>query len=253
MIQGQLFHRYPLMNISAIAHIYRGKTKLASLVLKDNGTPHVDRVANDGTYSALLDPLKFQISEKQPKIRVDVEFRTSEHSVPAEAVHYEAGSDYKEIAEHYLKMAKIPFTAYASDIVSFRDRSKYNPQIIPVEPRVVIKVAPGSRGTAKVMVDNLYLDKRSLRASLGSGVKIVELNVERDSKALRSLVTVSYVIAKDAKFGARDLSLQTDGGEILSKTVLEVGREKVLQDWGIITWPDSISITDDGQLSTTRK
>lgn len=237
LIQGQLFHRYPLMNINAIAHIYRGGNKIASLTLQDDGKPHIDRVANDGTYSALLDPVKLQISEKLPKLRVDVEFTTSSHSVPAEAVHYEAGSDYKEIAEHYLKMAKIPFTAYASDIVSFRDRSKYDPQIIPVEPRTVIKVPPGSRGTIKVMVNNLYLDKGSLRASLGSGVKIVELNVERDTKAVRSLVTVNYVVAKDTKYGARDLSLQTNAGAIVSKTILEVGRDKILQDWGIIQRP----------------
>lgn len=260
LVQGQLFHRYPLMNISAIAHIYRGSTKIASLTLQDDGKPFIDRTANDGTYSALLDPAKFQISEKQPKLRVDVEFRTSNLSVPAEAVHYEAGSDYKEIAEHYLKMAKIPFTAYASDIVSFRDRSRYDPQIVPVEPRTVVTVPPGSRGTAKLLVNNLYVDKQNLRANLGSGVKIVDMSVERDSKALRSVVTINYAIARDAKYGPRDLLLQTNSGAALSKTLLNVGSVKTIPDWGIFPVdppgklrPVPTPIIDDGKLQLTRQ
>jgi hypothetical protein len=223
VIQGQLLHRYPLMNISAIATLYRGKQKIGSLTLKDDGKAYVDAAANDGIYSALLDPAKFDISEKMPKIRVDVEFRTSSKSVPAEAVHYEVESDYKAITEHYLKMAKIPFTAYATDIVSFRDRSKYDMQITAIEPRTLVPVKPGSKGTLKVVVNNAYLDSKHLRASLGDGVKLGAPRVERDSKTFRSSVSIDYAIRHDAKPGPRSLTLQSNAQKVTSTPLLDIG------------------------------
>lgn len=223
VIQGQLFHRYPLMNINAVATLYRGKQKIGSITLKDDGKPHVDANAKDGMYSALLDPAKFGISQKLPKIRVDVEFRTNTTSVPAEAVHYEVESDYKAIAEHYLKMAKVPFTAYATDIVSFRDRSQYDPKITPVEPHTVVPVKPGSKGRIKVLVDNAYLDPKYLRASLGNDVKLGTPRVERDSKTFRTAVTIDYAIRHEAKPGPRKLTLQSNAQSVTSAPLLQVG------------------------------
>lgn len=222
VIQGQLFHRYPLMNISAVATLYRGKQKIGSITLKDDGKAYVDANAKDGIYSALLDPAKFDISQKLPKIRVDVEFRTSSTSVPAEAVHYEVESDYKAIAAHYLKMAKIPFTAYATDIVSFRDHSQYDPRITSVNPRTTLPVKPGSKGRIQVLVENAYLDPKYLRASLGEGVKVGTPRAERDSKSFRTTVTIDYAVRHDAKKGLRSLTLQANAQKVTSTPLLDV-------------------------------
>jgi len=62
ILQGQLFHKYPLMNIIANADVYLGKTKIATIPLYDNGKAMIDAAAADGIYSALFDPRQFDIT-----------------------------------------------------------------------------------------------------------------------------------------------------------------------------------------------
>lgn len=222
VIQGQLLHRYPLMNIRAVASLYRGNQKLTSLVLRDDGKMGIDNSANDGTYSALFDPRQFDISDKLPKIRVDVEFTTNPQSVPAKAIQYEPGSNYKALVEHYLNMAQIPFSAFATDIVSFRDTGAYDPRIVPIDPAKPIRVTPGSTGRIKVLVENAYFDTETLRAALGQGVSIQAIRVSRDEKFLRSYVSVTYSVQDDAHNGGRALTLQANAQKTTSPQLLYV-------------------------------
>jgi von Willebrand factor type A domain len=222
LIHGSLFHRYPLMNVKAVATIFSGNTKIASINLQDDGKQYIDATAKDGIYSALFDPRKYGLNDKQPKIRVDLALTTSKNSVPAEATHYEVDSDYKSIVAHYLSVTKMPFTAYATDIFSLRDTSKYNPRLTLVEPRTPASVKIGSTGQIKVVVENAYFDEKSLRASLGQGIKIERLGTERDTKLFRTSVYISYSVQKNAAEGERTLSLQANTQIVSSSPVLKI-------------------------------
>jgi hypothetical protein len=224
LIQGSLFHRYPLMNLKAIATVFSGNKKIASIVLQDDGKQHIDATAKDGIYAALFDAKKYGLNDKQPKIRVDLAFTTSDKSVPAEATHYEVDSDYKSIVDHYLKLAKTPFTAYATDIFSSRDTSKYNPRITPIEPLKQTSVKVGDKGTLKVVVDNMYFDEKTVRSSLGQGISLDSVRTERDAKLFRTLVTLNYSVQKNAKEGERALSLQSNTQITSSSPLIKVVR-----------------------------
>ena len=111
VLQGQLFHKYPLMNIIAHADVYFGKSKIATIPLYDDGKKMIDDVAADGRYSALFDPHKFDISDKRSNVRFDVKFTTTRRSRPAALAHYETGTDLEKITKQYYKIGQTAFSA----------------------------------------------------------------------------------------------------------------------------------------------
>lgn len=246
IIQGQLNHRYPLMNVNAVADIYIGSTKLMSLPLKDDGAAGIDEIKNDGLYSALFYP---QQLDNFSKVRIDVSFTTNKYSAPAIAAHYESGTDLKLISEIYAKTIKANFSAFATDTVSFSDKSKYYPNIVAVRPGTHIAVKPGHIGELTVLVDNVYLNKNNLRAAIGQGVRVEVLEVKQDAKRLRSYVTLAYEVLEGVHNGHKALVLQNNTMAVAEPAVLEVfggidyGVKKVELNPAVITDLQAVKTT----------
>lgn len=221
-IEAKMMHRYPLTGVIATAHIYRGNQKLGSIVLKDNGKPSIDTQRLDGVYSGLIDPNKFGISSKRPKVRIDVDFKTTSKSRPAPYAHYETGANVKELDEDYTKQAKWEFTAFATDTVSFNNKDEYQPRIVSIEPERTQKVWPGYRGKLNVVIENAFISRQSLRVSLGNGVQTEITGIEADKGSFRSTVHIAYQVGKDANKGTRDLEVHSNNVRLQQPGVLYV-------------------------------
>ena len=226
VIQGRLYHRYPLMNISAIANVYSGKTLLASLPLKDNGKQGVDATKNDGVYSALFDPRQFDLHGDRAKVRIDVSFTTNSKTQPAIAAHYETGTDLAELAEDYAKSVKMTFTSFASDTVSFKDVTKLQPRISVITPQTPVEVKPGLIGKMRIAIDNTYIPKNSARVSLGQGVRVKVGDVSFDHKNFRSYVSISYEVLEAAVHGYRSVSVQSNRMRVSADKTLFVASDR---------------------------
>lgn len=218
-ITAQLTHMYPLMNIRATADIYQGKQLLASLPMVDNGKPGIDITANDGQYSAIFDTRKM---DNLPKVRVDVRFETSKESTPATAAHYETGTDVKALTEQYEKLLKMPFSAYATDTIFLEKPEKYQPRIVTIEPVTPLIIKPGSEGKLVIHVENAYLSKKTLRASLGQGVASEIVAIEHDKKSFQSRVVLSYRVTDSAYNGYKPVTLQSNHLTLTKDKVLAV-------------------------------
>jgi hypothetical protein len=226
ILQGQLFHKYPLMNIVANADVYLGKTKIVTIPLYDDGKVMIDDSAADGIYSALFDPHKFDINEKRSNVRFDIKFETTSESRPASLAHYETGTDLERITKQYLIFGQTSFSSYATDIVSFKDTSEFVPRIVDRKPRIPIYGKPGAIGDFQVTVDNMYLTNKTARISLGKGVVIDNVKVEQDDKRLRSTIHASYWIGKDAASGPRMLTIQSNRQEVTADKVMVIEGSK---------------------------
>jgi len=166
------------------------------------------------------------INSKRSKVRFDVKFSTTSKSRPAAMAHYETGTDLKEITEQYLKFGQTAFNSYATDIVSFKDTSEFDPRIVNVKPRTPIYGKPGDSGFLQVTIDNLHLTNETTRFSLGQGVIIDKVRVAQDAKRLRSIVHASYRIGKDAAGGPRTLTIQSNSQEVTADRVMVIERAR---------------------------
>lgn len=221
-IVGNFFHRYPIGYAKAIADVYIGLNKVASVTLLDNGKPGVDDQALDGTYSALFNPAKYGLSDQRPKARVDVRFTTTAQSQPAPGAVYEVGASLDKLKADYLATAHYIFTAFASNNVTFRDNSAQLPKIYSTKPAATVLVKPGSTGKLSVVVDNAYLSRANLTTALGAGVSVKLDSVTPSSTGFRSTLVLAYVVNKTASAGPRDLQIR-DNKVFLSKAkMLEV-------------------------------
>ena len=236
IIRGMLNHRYPLMNINAVADIYIGSNKLQTVQLFDNGKEHIDDVKNDGIHSALFNPASlynFDSPLFNPssfynfnKVRIDVRFTTNKYSRPAESAHYETGTDLKLITDEYEKILKAGFSAFATDTVSLSDNSKYDPRIINIYPHAPVDLKPGARGQLRVTVENAYLNRSTLRAALGQGIRVEVVDVFQDKQYFRSYVTLAYEVLEDVNNGFRHLTLQVNALSFSEDDVVKISGGK---------------------------
>jgi hypothetical protein len=221
-IVGSFFHRYPVGYAQATADIYIGLHKVASVNLLDDGQPGVDDQALDGTYAALFNPARYDLSDKRPKARVEVRFTTTAQSQPAPGAVYEVGANLAELAADYSATAKYIFTAFATANVTFRDKSAHHPRIVSTDPATAIRVQPGDTGTLVVVVDNSYLSRANLTPSLGAGIATRVVSLVPERTGFRSTLVLAYEVSKDAAPGLRDL-LMRDNKVLLSQAgMLEV-------------------------------
>ena len=89
-----------------------------------------------------------------------------------------------------------------------------------------MKITAGDSGKMRIVVDNAYLDIRYTRASLGLGVKVKVLQVERDPKQTRSYVTLAYEVKEEATNGYRDLTIQANRMKVVEKNSLYISGGK---------------------------
>jgi len=221
-IIGNFFHRYPIGYANAIADVYIGLNKVATVTLLDNGKPGVDDQALDGMYSALFDPAKYGLSDKRPKARVDVRFTTTAQSQPAPGAVYEIGAKLEDLKADYTAKAKYIFTAFASDNVTFRDNSAQLPKIYSTKPASTVQVKLGSSGKLSVVVDNAYLSRANLTTALGAGVTVKLQSLTPSSTGFRSTLVLAYTVNKDAAAGTRDLQIRDNKVFLNRAKMLEV-------------------------------
>ena len=226
-ILAQLQHRYPLTNVKAIADIYRGSQKLASLPLYDHGKVGIDDQAKDGTYSALIDPQKLAISNKRPKVRVDVRFITNALTQPAPNAHYETGTRVESLIKDYAARAKAQFSAFATDTVSFSANDESKPQIHSLQPDAPLRVKPGSTGKLQVTVENAYLSRQHTRVSLGQGITTKLVSITPQAERFRSTLVLVYEVGKEVKGGSRDLLIQSNHTRLTQPNALVIGDAQV--------------------------
>jgi hypothetical protein len=210
----------PIRNRTPLEMLYT-RFDYSSIPLRDDGKEHIDELEFDGIYSGIFYPEQFGVSEKRPKVRIDVRFTTTKKSQPAANAHYESGADLKTLTDDYKATAKHIFTAFATDTVSLNNNDKYNPKImdIKVDSR---KVKSGDKGKITIRIANAYISKSNLRFSLGQGIHTHLENIKRNENEFVTTVNLSYHVEEDAKKGPRGILLQANKIQLRKSDVLGV-------------------------------
>ncbi len=115
--------------------------------------------------------------------------------------------------------------AVASDLIDFNPESKYDPRLTNLDPRKGSVVQWGDSGKFSVDVINTYVNKQSLRASLGQGISLELVDIEPFKEKLGARLYFEYAVDKNAKVGARDLKVQMNMVDLIASDYLSVGKE----------------------------
>ena len=225
-LRARFINRYPLTEISAIAHFYHEGNRVGSVRMYDDGEKGGDRDRADGIYSADLDlrrlarkaGLKWTKGEygiENPKLRIDVQYLINKKSVPAPNQHYATGTRYQDLLDDY---RPAEFEAWTTLVHAF---SRKSPK--PVLQRIRSRTAmPGRSYRTTVTVLNARPQADEIRLSMGPGIKtqLHRVTPRRDRLGVR--LSVSYRIDRDAEPGPRSLKVQFGDALLVGKSAVTV-------------------------------
>ena len=232
-VHAQLTFRYPLTNITANAKIYSMGQLVTTVPMVDDGT-NGDVQHKDGVYSALVNlsdgavkELLHNVNTKTNKLRVEVDFKVTEASIPAPLAHYETGTTPEMLQQDYATNVSA-FSAWGTGVINLNDRDQGDSE----DPKLdvpgfggSITVAPGNKVDVAIKVINARPLLDQFRVTVGSGAKVdVESQPATDPDQLGQSYTLTIDVDADAKPGGRDLVVQF--GDIL------------------LVWPELIDITE---------
>ncbi len=214
VIKARLDFRYPLTNLLVNARVYDGAKLIQTLPMFDNGEKGRDTEVQDGIYSGVLDMKSLNLSDfkqtKRPrKIRIDVEYVSTNQTVPAPSAHYETGTNYDDLLKEYEKrFGRKPFTAYATATTHVHPGKSPRPSMDVVYGGKTLVVKPGGKGVIKVKVQHARPLLNQLRVSLGQGVTAKATSILSDVQGAGVSIIVKYKVAPNAQPGKRALSFQ---------------------------------------------
>ena len=225
-LRAFLDYRYVLTGMKVLAHLYHEGNHIDSLRMYDDGNKGGDRDRADGIYSANLDLRKLarkagfkwtkgEYGTENPKIRIDVQYLVNKKSVPAPNQHYETGTRYQDLLEHY---RPAEFEAWTTLVHAF---SRKSPK--PVLQRIRSRTAvPGRNYRATVTVLNARPQADEIRLSMGPGIKTQVHRVSPRLDRLGVNLSVSYRIDRDAEAGPRSLKVQFGNALLVGKSAVTV-------------------------------
>ncbi|MDH3494282.1 MAG: VWA domain-containing protein, partial [Acidobacteriota bacterium] len=137
LIKAKLSYRYPLTDVIAKARVYDGAKFIETIEMYDDGKQSHDSLAEDGVYTGLIDFKRLNLpkadrSELDRKIRVDVEFLTTEKTRPAPRARYEAGARYGDLVKDYDSIKVSGQLAYSTQMVFVKPPKPVTPRIVPI-------------------------------------------------------------------------------------------------------------------------
>ena len=225
-LRAFLDYRYVLTGMKVLAHLYHEGNHIDSLRMYDDGNKGGDRDRADGIYSANLDLRKLarkagfkwtkgEYGIETPKIRVDVQYLVNKKSVPAPNQHYETGTRYQDLLEHY---RPAEFEAWTTLVHAFPRKS---PE--PVLQRIRTRTAvPGRNYRTRITVLNARPQADEIRLSMGPGIKTQVHRVTPRRDRLGVNLSVSYRIDRDAEAGPRSLKVQFGDALLVGKSAVTV-------------------------------
>jgi len=225
-LRAFLDYRYVLTGMKVLAHLYHEGNHIDSLRMYDDGNKGGDRDRADGIYSANLDLRKLarkagfkwtkgEYGTENPKIRIDVQYLVNKKSVPAPNQHYETGTRYQDLLEHY---RPAEFEAWTTLVHAFPRKS---PE--PVLQRIRTRTAvPGRNYRTRITVLNARPQADEIRLSMGPGIKTQVHRVSPRLDRLGVNLSVSYRIDRDAEAGPRSLKVQFGNALLVGKSAVTV-------------------------------
>ena len=196
----------------------------------DDGKNGGDHDQADGIYSADLDLRKLarkaglkwtkgEYGTENPKIRIDVQYLVNKKSVPAPNQHYETGTRYQDLLEHY---RPAEFEAWTTLVHSFPRKSPK-----PVLQRIRTRTAvPGRNYRTTVGILNARPQAGEIRLSMGPGIKTQVHRVTPRRDRLGVNLSVSYRIDRDAEAGPRSLKVQFGDALLVGESAVTVRRNQ---------------------------
>ncbi|MDH3530868.1 MAG: hypothetical protein OEQ28_14990, partial [Acidobacteriota bacterium] len=231
LIKAKLSYRYPLTDVIAKARVYDGAKFIETIEMYDDGKQSHDGLAEDGVYTGLIDIKGLNLpkagrSERYRKIRVDVEFLTTEKTRPAPRARYEAGARYGDLVKDYDSIKVSGQLAYSTQMVFVKPPKPVTPRIVPIGGTLLPRrVRPGDRGSFSLNVTEVRPPSRQIRATLGPGVKVNAVSVKSIREGTNSEIRFDYQISRDAGPGFRNLRIQFGRHLIERRGVIEVRRK----------------------------
>ena len=225
-LRAYLDYQYVLTGMEVRAHFYRDGKRVAKVRMYDDGERGGDHDRADGVYSAELDMRRLQrklglrwMKTRQgiqnPKVRIDVQYLVSKHSVPAPNHHYTRGTGYRDLLEDY---RPAEFEAWTTLVQSFARKSP-KPVLQRIRPRTV---TTGGKYRTTVAVLNARPPADQIRLSLGRGIQAHVDRVYPRRDRLGVTLRISYRVARDALPGRRDLKIQFGDSLLVGKGVVNV-------------------------------
>ena len=144
-----------------------------------------------------------------------MQYLVNKKSVPAPNQHYETGTRYQDLLEHY---RPAEFEAWTTLVHAFPRKS---PE--PVLQRIRTRTAvPGRNYRTRITVLNARPQADEIRLSMGPGIKTQVHRVSPRLDRLGVNLSVSYRIDRDAEAGPRSLKVQFGNALLVGKSAVTV-------------------------------
>ena len=216
-LTGQVNYRYPLTDVRARAHIFRGGDRLGEVQLYDDGQSGGDLNPGDGVFTGQLYTTEYGLDQpfyqdRAAKTRLDGQFIVAEEARPAPNAHYEAGTTVDGLNADFDATARfeLPFEVWTTGAFDFTQKTDHGDggSLELLDQREPFKVEPGSEGKFAVRLRGWQPDPDFLRLSMGSGVKLALADMHPLDRGLGADIVLTYSVEDDAEEGPRDLIAQ---------------------------------------------
>lgn len=221
-ILGRADFPYPMTELKVKAHLYSAGDYIQSIELVDDGTPNLDDTAHDGVYAARLaldgsDPaIETARANGASKLRVELEFRVKEESMPAPRANYETGTKVEDLKAEFRAQNLAGLHAWATTVVGLDEKYDEESNVTLSAQGKNLELDAGETGELVIQIAGARPMARDLRIVPGPGLvleDLAELTCE-DDDALTFCARLALRAIEEAPSGLRKLQVQF-GGTIL--------------------------------------